>query len=80
MDTSLLYLINDPTDPVVVWGMLASQFEKKTWASRLDLCRKLHSLQLKDGESAQTHIKVMVELFDSLSVAGKIVSEEGHVV
>ena len=29
MDTSLLYLIKDPTDPVVVWGKLASQFEKK---------------------------------------------------
>ena len=29
VDTSLLYLIKDPTDPVV-WGKLASQFEKKT--------------------------------------------------
>ena len=37
VDTSLLYLIKDPTDPVVVWGKLASQFEKKTWATRLDL-------------------------------------------
>ena len=56
IDTSLLYLIPDPQDPVVVWGKLANQFEKKTWATRLDLRRKLHSLQLKDGESAQTHI------------------------
>jgi len=32
VDTSLLYLINDPTDPVMVWGKLAGQFEKKTWA------------------------------------------------
>ena len=80
VDTSLLYLINDPTDPVVVWGKLAGQFEKKTWATRLDLRRKLHSLQLKDGESAQTHIKVMTELFDSLSVAGETVSEEDRVV
>ena len=80
MDTSLLYLISDPTDPVVVWGKLAGQFEKKTWATRLDLRRKLHSLQLKDGESAQSHIKVMTELFDSLSVAGETVSEEDCVV
>ena len=79
MDTSLLYLISDPTDPVVVWGKLAGQFEKKTWATRLDLRRQLHSLQLKDGESAQTHIKVMTELFDSLS-AGETVSEEDRVV
>ena len=80
VDTSLLYLIKDPTDPVVVWGKLASQFEKKTWVTRLDLCRKLHSLQLKDGESAQTHIKVMTELYDSFSVAGETVSEEDRVV
>ena len=50
VDTSLLYLISDPQDPVVVWQKLANQFEKKTWATRLDLRRKLHSLQLKDGE------------------------------
>jgi len=80
VDTSLLHLINDPTDPVVVWGKLAGQFEKKTWATRLDLRCKLHSLQLKDGESAQTHIKVMVELFDSLCVAGETVSEKDRVV
>jgi len=34
MDTSLLlFVINDPTDPVTVWGKLAGQFEKKTWAT-----------------------------------------------
>ena len=38
--------------PVVVWKKLANQFKKKTWAARLDLHRKLHSLRLKDGESA----------------------------
>ena len=80
VDTSLLYLIRDPQDPVVVWRKLAGQFEKKTWATRLDLRRKLHSLQLKDGQSAQAHIKVMTELFDSLAVAGEDVSEEDRVV
>jgi len=54
VNTSLLYLISDPQDPVAVWGKLADQFEKKTWATRLDLHCKLHSLQLKDRESAQT--------------------------
>ena len=80
VDTSLLYLISDLQDPVVVWRKLAGQFEKKTWATRLDLRRKLHLLQLKDGQSAQAHIKVMTELFDSLAVAGEDVSEENHVV
>ena len=80
VDTSLLYLIGTPEDPVVVWKKLADQFEKKTWATRLDLRRKLHSLKLKDGDSAHDHIKVMTELFDALTVAGETVSEEDRVV
>ena len=42
--------------------------------------RKLHSLKLKDGESAQEHIKAMVELFDALSVAGETIKDEDRVV
>ena len=33
--TSLLCLIGDPEDPVVIWKKLADQFEKKMWATRL---------------------------------------------
>ena len=51
-----------------------------TSLTRLDLCQKLHSFQLKDRESAQAHVKVMTELYDSLSVAGETVSEEDCVV
>ena len=80
VDTSLLYLVGNPEDPTVVWKKLADQFEKKTWATRLDLCRKLHSLRLKDGDSVQEHIKVMTELFDALSVTGETISEEDRVV
>ena len=80
VDTSLLYLIGNPENPVEIWKKLTDQFEKKTWATRLDLRRKLHSLRLKDGESAQTHIKAMVELFDALSVAGETIKEEDRVV
>ena len=77
----LLKLIGNPQDPVVVWKKLASQFEKKTWVMRLDLrCIKLHSLRLKDGESAQEHIRVLTEFFDALSVAGETVSEDDRVV
>ena len=73
VDTTLLYLISDPQDPVIIWKKLADQFEKETWATRLlDLRCKLQSLQLKDGELAQTHVKAMTELFDLLAVAGKM--------
>ena len=44
IDPSLLYLISaDPTDPVLVWKTLANQFQRKTWANKLELNRKLFS-------------------------------------
>ena len=77
--SSILYIIINPEDPVVLWKKLANQYEKKTWA-RLYLRRKLHSMKLKEGNSAQAHVKEMTELLDFLSVAGKAVSEEDRVV
>ncbi len=37
-------------------------------------------MKLKEGNSAQSHVKEMTELFDSFSVAGETVSEEDRVV
>ena len=37
-------------------------------------------MRLKDGDSAQEHIKTMTELFDALAVAGEMVSDEDRVV
>ncbi|KAL5494293.1 hypothetical protein EMCRGX_G015594 [Ephydatia muelleri] len=69
VDIALLYLIGNSEHPAAVWKKLADQFEKKTWATRLDLSRILHSMRLKEGNSAQEHIKNMTELFDALTVA-----------
>ncbi len=80
VDPVLLYLIGDPEDPVAVWKKLADQFQKKTWATKLELRRKLHSLRLKDGDSVQEHVKAMTEIFDGLSVAGDPVSDEDRAV
>ena len=34
----LLYLVGtDPTDPVIVWRTLAEQFQRITWANKLEL-------------------------------------------
>lgn len=51
VDPTLLYLLGDPDDPVVVWEKLASQFQKKTWANKLNLRKRLYSLQLKECRS-----------------------------
>ena len=80
VDPSLLYLIGDPVDPIVVWKKLADQFQKRSWANKLELRRKLYSLRLKDGESVQKHVKDMTEIFNGLSVIGDPVSDEDRVV
>ena len=81
MDPSLLYLIGaDPKDPVVVWKALANQFQRNTWANKLELKRKLFSLRLTDGRSVQEHIKIMTEIFDKLSAIDEPLKEEDRVV
>ena len=80
VEPSLLYLLGSPEDPVEVWRKIADQFQKKTWANKLELRRKLYSLRLKDGDSVHAHIKAMTEVFDALSVISDPVSEEDRVV
>ena len=80
IEPSLLYLIGDPDDPITVWKKLSDQFQKKTWANKLELRRKLYSLRLKEGQSVQKHIKAMTEVFDALSVIGDPMEEEDRVV
>ena len=63
IDPSLLYLLGDPTDPTAVWERrLSTQFQKKTWANKLALRRRLHSLQLKEGQSVHEHVKALTEV------------------
>ena len=80
MDTSLLYLIGDPEDPAVVWEQLARQFQKKTWANKLCLRKKLYSMRLSEGGSMKDHVKSMTEIFRELAVIAEPVSEEDQVV
>ena len=81
VDTSQLYLLgSDPNDPVEVWEKLCAQFQKKSWANKLSLRRRLYGLKLKDNEPAQQHIKAMIEIFDELAVIGDPVDEEDRVV
>ena len=79
VEPSLLYLLGDPENPVTVWKKLGDQFQKKTWANKLELRRKLYSLRLKEGEPVQEHIKSLTDIFESLSVVGDPVSDEDRV-
>ena len=66
VEPSLLYLIGDTEDPNTVWK-LSHQFCKKSWANKLDLRQKLHSLKLKSRDSVQEHILLMTELYSALA-------------
>ena len=80
IEPKLLYLLGNPEDPAVVWKKLSDQFQKKTWANKLELRRKLFSLRLSDGVSVQEHLKAMTEILDELSVIDEPVNEEDRVV
>ena len=49
IEPSLLYLLVEPKNPVESWKKIEGQFQKKIWANKLVLRRKLHSLQLIKG-------------------------------
>ena len=59
---------------------LQDQFQKKIWANKVILWRRLHSLQLKDGEPVQGHIKAMMELFNELAIVGDVIQDEDCVI
>ena len=80
IEPKLLYLIGEPTSPIVVWRTLADQFQKKTWANKLHLRKRLYAMRLKDGGSVQEHVRTMTELFNELSVIGDAITDEDRVV
>ena len=80
VDPTLLYLLGDPEDLVTVWKKLSDQFQKKTWANKLELRKRLYSLRLKEGDSIHEHICRMTEVFEELTVIGDSVKEEDRIV
>ena len=76
VDPSILYLIGDREDPVAVLKLLSEQFQRATWANKLALCQRLHSLWLKEGRSVQDHVKAITEIFNKLSVIGDNIQDE----
>ena len=78
VDPSLLYLLGDPEDPAAVWKKLSGQFQKKTWANKLSLRKKLFTMKLCG--SMREYIKKMTEIFDELAAIAEPISDEDKVV
>ena len=80
VEPSLLYLLGDPQDPADVWKKLEDQFQKKSWANKLRLRRKLYNLKVDEDQPIQKHLKSMSEIFQELSIIAYPVDEEDRVV
>ena len=80
IDPSLLYLVGDPVDPAAVWKTLSGQFQKKAWANKLSLRKKLFTMKLGDSGSMSEYIKRMTETFSELAVIADPISDEDKVV
>ena len=79
-DPSLLYLIGDPEDPAKVWTKVSEQFQKKMWANKLSLRKKLFTMKLSDGGSMRQYVKAIVEEFNELAVVAEAVTDEDKVI
>lgn len=80
VEPKLLYLIGDPNDPKVVWEKLQDIFQKKSWANKFRLKRKLYNMKLKPGDDLQVHLKTFVEIFEELAVVGDPIQDEDRVI
>lgn len=80
VDPGLLYLLGDPQDPKEVWNVLENQFQKKSWANKLHLRKRLYSCRLKEGGKLQEHLKTMTELFHELAIVASPLEEEDRVI
>ena len=80
IDPKLLYIIGDPTDPSKVWTKLQDTFQKKTWANKLRLRKKLYKMELKPQDDLNAHLKEFIELFDAMAVIGDPVDDEDKVI
>ncbi|KAF2345039.1 Zinc finger CCHC-type [Trinorchestia longiramus] len=80
VDQSQLCLLGDPTDPVEVWRKLQNTFQKKSWANKFRLKKKLFNMKLENGQNLQDHLKVFAELFEELAIIGDAMEEEERVI
>lgn len=77
---SLLYLIGDPSDPIVVWKKLEKHYQGSTWANQFSLRKKLYSMKMVEGDSVLEHVRTATELFDNLTAVGDILKDKDRVM
>jgi len=77
---SLLYLLGEPEDPLLVWKKLEGHFQSSSWANHFAIRKRLYSMVMNDGTSVCQHIKNITELFDRLTAVGDTIKEKDRVI
>ena len=80
VDPKLLYIVGDPEDPLVVWNKLKDTFQRKSWANKLRLRRKLYGMKFSSSQEMSAHLRNFIELFDELSIIGDAIDDEDKVI
>ena len=80
IESKLLYLLGDPSDPVQVWQSLQDISQKKSWSNKFRLKKQLYGMKLKATDNLQDHLKKMMEIFDELAVIGEPQKDEDRVI
>ena len=80
IDPKFLYIVGDPSDPKVVWDKLGNTFQRKTWANKLRLRKRLYNMKFSPNDNLQEHLKTYSETFDELAICGDVISEEDRVI
>ena len=76
IEPKLLYLIGDPVDPKIVFEKLCNVFQRKSWANKLRLRKRLYSLKLEESSKVHEHLKNFTEIFNELAVLGDVLEDE----
>ena len=76
ISTPMVALCQKCVTAVDVWTTLTKQFDKNTNLSKLRIKKEHITQKLREGESAEEHIRLMKELTDQLAIMGSPVLEE----
>ena len=77
---SQLYLVTSCEQARDAWVALRNHFERDTLANKLFLKKQYFRTEMKEGTSAEKHLKYMKELTDRLAAIGAPIDEEDQVV
>ena len=79
IDPELIYLIGDAENPVNVWKVLETTFQKKSVSNKFSLRKKLINTKMTGKMSLQNHGKIFSETYSNLAAIGESLDNDDKV-